>query len=212
VAVAVGVPVYAVAPAVQGREAREARRAVAEMREQLEYQRQVAPGVQVRPIANSNSGSADQLLVLPALVVSIIFVLWFYRAATIATRLRRPAQRSPGWAVGGWLIPIGNFYLPYQSARDIFREREPGRGVVKRWWAGYLVAATLGQALVVITGFNPEPEYTIAACALAFAVWMLAAVLAWEFVHIATASLTTELRPPKAIDPQPTTVNGVARR
>lgn len=192
IAVVVGVPFNAVTPALQGQQIREARRAIAEVREQLdELQDQPTPGVQVRPFTPSPVSSVGPALSLPSLVIGVIFLIWFHKAVTVAVQLRRPARRTPGWAVGGWFIPIGNFFLPFQSARDIFRAREPGQSTVKRWWAAYLTALLINFPLAVVAGFDGRVEVAVAAGALSLVAWLYAALKAHEFIDAATRSLAS---------------------
>lgn len=195
VAVLVAVPVYAVTPAIQGQQIREFRRAFSDLQGQLDEMEsgQQVPGVEVRPYTPAPLSTLSSATSLPTLVIGVLFVIWFHRAATVALRLGRPARRSPGWAVGGWLIPIGNFFLPYQSARDLFRQDEHGRRVVKHWWTAYLVAVVVNLPLGVIAGFNDEIPTTIAAGALSLVVWLFAAVKAREFIDATNESLTAEL-------------------
>ena len=131
---------------------------------------------------------------VPVIVVGVLFVIWFHRAATVASRLSRPARRTPGWAVGGWLIPIGNLYIPYQSALDLFRPAEPDRATVKRWWLAYLVAVLGTQTVSGLAGFADETigSALVAVGALAFVLWLWAYVSAGAFIDTATASLTGE--------------------
>jgi hypothetical protein len=80
----------------------------------------------------------------------ILFLLWFEKAATVASRAGLPARHSAGWAVGGWFVPILSFWYPYQSAIDMFPAGHPGRKKVNRWWALWL--ATQFASFFVIVG------------------------------------------------------------
>jgi hypothetical protein len=92
------------------------------------------------------------LISIAVLAVGVLFLIWFYNAATIAARAGIPARRSPGWAIGGWFVPIVNFWFPYQSAVDFFPSGHPDRKKVKRWWAWWLVTSSSG-ILVLIGSF-----------------------------------------------------------
>ena len=198
-AVLVAVPLYAVTPALQAAQIRESRRAIADLRTQLrelESGRQPLDGsTQVRPYTPATANVFTSAASLPTLVVAVLFLIWFHRAVTVARRLGRPSRRTPGWAVGGWFVPIGNFFLPYQSARDVFRAGDPGRDVVRRWWAAYLVAIVANIPLGVLAGFNDGVEVTIAACAIAGVLWLLAALKTRELIDAANESLVAELPP-----------------
>ncbi|HET9444371.1 MAG TPA: DUF4328 domain-containing protein [Acidimicrobiales bacterium] len=95
-------------------------------------------------------GMVSNLLSLVYFVLGLFFVLWLYQAAVNARRLGRPARRSPVWAWAGWLIPIGNLFLPYQSARDLFPAGHAGRGLVARWWALFLGSGLVSTVAMVV--------------------------------------------------------------
>lgn len=196
VAVLVAVPVYAISPAAQGVQIRASRKAFAELREQVTTLEASPPGTStttVRPFAPSPTSSLTSVLGLPPLIIGVLFVIWFHRAVTVAARLRRPARRTTGWAVGGWLIPIGSFFIPYQSARDIFRPDEVAqRRLVKRWWAAYLTASLVSLPLGVAVGFTEEVAAAVAAGALALVVWLFAALNASMLIDEANRSLELE--------------------
>ncbi|WP_346138412.1 DUF4328 domain-containing protein [Streptomyces coeruleofuscus] len=82
-----------------------------------------------------------------------LFVAWFFRTRR-NTGLLAPDRfrKGPGWAIGGWLIPLANFWLPYRIAVDMWGAAtplpaggEPYRTSiwpVNLWW-GLLVSSTL---------------------------------------------------------------------
>ena len=89
-------------------------------------------------------------------VIALIFVIWFRR---MHVNLRAFGEErtaySDGWAVGGWLIPIVNFFRPKEIADDIWRRSNPERSreagyqgmptgripaLVHWWWGIYIVA------------------------------------------------------------------------
>ncbi|MFK0172268.1 DUF4328 domain-containing protein [Streptomyces sp. NPDC090306] len=51
-----------------------------------------------------------------------VFITWFLRMRR-CTGLLAPDRfrRAPGWAVACWFVPIGNFWLPYGVALDMWR-------------------------------------------------------------------------------------------
>jgi len=62
------------------------------------------------------------LLGLPAFV---LLVIWSWRASKNLQKWGeqsgRGVRRGAGWAIGGWFIPIGNFWIPYQTIQDAWR-------------------------------------------------------------------------------------------
>ncbi len=124
----------------------------------------VTPSFTVNPFL-SLASNVTSLVVFAALVVTLV---WVHAAATTAARLGIPATRSPGWAVGGFLVPVLNLWWPYQSVRDLFPLEHPARRVVARWWAQYL-CATLSPMVALGVAFVSAPA--------AIAVGVLSAVL-----------------------------------
>ncbi len=102
------------------------------------------------PVGLRMVSGASNLTSLGSLAVGILFLVWFYKAATLANRAGLPARRSPGWAIGGFLIPVVNFWFPYQSAVDMFPTGHPGRQRVKLWW-GLWLAASFAVLVVGVT-------------------------------------------------------------
>lgn len=126
------------------------------------------------------SGSAQaaqgvsQLAGLGSLVVYVIFLIWFHRAATTARDLGVPARRSPGWAIGGWFIPFGNLFLPYQSASDLFPPGHEDRKVVGPWWGFYLGSGF--AAGVVYAASFASAAAGLVACVLPIGLYVMAAL------------------------------------
>jgi Domain of unknown function (DUF4328) len=90
-----------------------------------------------------------------AIVASAIAVMvWFKGAYDNAVPLGAAGLRyTPGWAIGGWLIPIGNLFIPKQLADDLWRSSDPALpadaghhwkftpvpGVLHLWWIAWLL-------------------------------------------------------------------------
>ncbi len=91
------------------------------------------------------------LILVPfSLLVQILFVIWQYRAAITAQRLRYPARRSPALGVGSYLIPIVQFWFPYQSLRDCLPPGDPNRTMVLHTWLLLILTGIVNVALVVL--------------------------------------------------------------
>jgi hypothetical protein len=84
------------------------------------------------------------------------FLVWFHAAYVNLPRLGAADLRyKTWWAVGGWLIPIVNFFRPKQIANDIWRASEPTPAgdrswrarpvpaVLGWWWAAWLASGLL---------------------------------------------------------------------
>ena len=118
--------------------------------------------------ADSRQASLALLQLLVFLVTAIVFIVWFRRAYRNLGPLGAPWLRfKPGWATGGWFVPIFNVVRPKEIANDVWRVSDPdlppaldgpalGRPVsrvVDLWWFAFIVSAALGRA-----AFRAESE------------------------------------------------------
>jgi len=62
--------------------------------------------------ADNSVRRAMVLVSLTALASLVVVIIWQFRHAQNAERLRGPLGLGPGWAIGGWFIPIGSMFLP----------------------------------------------------------------------------------------------------
>jgi hypothetical protein len=91
-------------------------------------------------IVTAARGADDDL---PTLVAAFVFALtglaflqWRYRARRGLDRLGATGLTwRPGWAIGGWFIPIANLVIPLLVVNEIDRAgpRRPGRWVFAAW-------------------------------------------------------------------------------
>ncbi len=59
-------------------------------------------------------------------LTGLVFLIWFHRCyRNLASLHVEGTKYSTWWAVGGWLIPIWNFFRPYQVAREIWNASNP---------------------------------------------------------------------------------------
>ena len=57
---------------------------------------------------------------------AIVFVVWFFRMRRNTGLLAPDRFRNgPGWAIGAWLIPLVNLWLPYRIAIDMWGAATP---------------------------------------------------------------------------------------
>lgn len=82
---------------------------------------------------------------LSLLAAFVLFIIWSFRVAKNGRALGYPASLSPGWAIGGWFIPIANLFLPYLSIRG--GAPADTQALVLRWWLAYVGASLLGTGL-----------------------------------------------------------------
>ena len=106
------------------------------------------------------SDLAEMLISLPnVLLLLIIFVfagMWIYRAArNVRAMGAHRLDCSPGWAVGWYFVPFACLLKPFQAMNEIWRasadsnrwEHLQTPGVLRLWWALWLISNILGQAV-----------------------------------------------------------------
>lgn len=112
------------------------------------------------------SGADDAVALLSGLhglvllVTGIVFVVWQFRHAKNAQVLGARGGLGPGWAVGGWFVPLGNLVLPmvqiFQSSKasDVMARRlgrpPKGVGLVILWG----IVFSLGLVVLFGAGAN----------------------------------------------------------
>lgn len=82
----------------------------------------------------------------------IAFIVWFHRAnSNLRVLGLARVEYSAGWTIGGWFIPIGNLFIPYnimaeiwngsapENAASRYAKAAPGLVWVRCWWAGWLL-------------------------------------------------------------------------
>lgn len=104
--------------------------------------------------ANGNSGAAiiSQLSGIVLLVAGVLFLIWFHRSAVLAASAGLTARRQPVLATISFIIPILNFWWPYQSTCDLLPADHPARVVVRKWWALW-IACSVGGLTIIATAF-----------------------------------------------------------
>jgi hypothetical protein len=108
--------------------------------------------------ADDNVAATTGFHVLLLLGTAVVFIIWQYRHAKNAETLGARGGLGPGWAIGGWFVPLGNFVLPgvqlFQSSKgsDVGARqagRSPrGAGLVIAW----AIAFGLGTAVLGASG------------------------------------------------------------
>ncbi|WP_369146083.1 DUF4328 domain-containing protein [Streptomyces sp. R44] len=125
---------------------------------------------------------ADGAYVLAGLVhlaTIVVFIIWFHRLRNNAEVWASDLQtRTPAYAIGGWFIPIGNFWIPRSVAAEIWRASrwEPyaadAKGeltLLNSWWVCFVVSGVTDS----IAGRLYEDAATVEAWEIAI-VWSLA--------------------------------------
>src|SRR5947199_1504714 len=107
---------------------------------------------------NDANGLAAAMIILSGLVAVAIFVLliiWLYRAAKNNEALGRQNPRlGPGWAIGGWFIPLANFVIPFIIMDDVWRGSDPSIGRGDANWRRSSTLAAIRAWLVTAVIFT----------------------------------------------------------
>lgn len=121
--------------------------------------------------------------------------VWSNKVAGIGRALGYPARHSPGWAVGGWFVPVVNLWFPYQSIVDSVSPTNPRRGAVLLWWLVYVVGSIVlivCTAVIVLDDADVGPWVApVAACTVVQAVLGLRVVALVHDDHERAVSATT---------------------
>lgn len=125
----------------------------------------------------------------------IVFVFWQYRFTANAELLAdRPLSLGPGWAVGGWFIPVANLVLPFLQLRGAARVFGPVPRTVTAWTVCFVGGAALftgstalrdGYAPLLPSGLLDVATADVVAAA-AMLVYTAAAVFAILVVRVLT--------------------------
>lgn len=129
------------------------------------------------------------LLVL-LFVIGVCWMAWQYRLAKDVGP--NAVRRTPPWHAWSWVIPFGNFWLPFQNVRDLLRHLQPDRraGWLRLWWACWLLANLIGWFLAR----SPEDasvdtfKGTTTADAVSDALLVVAGILAIRLVRTLTSA------------------------
>ncbi|HET7377151.1 MAG TPA: DUF4328 domain-containing protein, partial [Anaerolineae bacterium] len=92
------------------------------------------------------------------IVTGIVFLFWIHRAYdSLSTIGAYGLNYSPGWAVGGFFVPILNFVRPYQVVREMWKASDPAvpdgylwtsspvSPLVLIWWLLWIGAGLIGN-------------------------------------------------------------------
>ncbi|MFG3409061.1 DUF4328 domain-containing protein [Streptomyces sp. NPDC048142] len=131
---------------------------------------------------------------------AVVFIIWFHRTRRNAEVFDAGVQRmGPGWAVGGWFVPLANFWLPYRVAGGIWEAsaqtrpdggwRTVPRTPLNLWWSAWVATLLFSRATGRLWERAEEPEEIARAAGLVAAsdtLDIVAAVLAILFVRAVT--------------------------
>lgn len=148
---------------------------------------------------------AASVLSVANIVLTVAFVVWFWRAYANLGPLGRVRSRKAGWAIGSWFVPIGNMFIPYGIGAEIWTQSRPEPGPMPKrdpdmepvisWWALFLIMAVVNQIAVFRSRDITDDPFEVAADTAAVIglelvssiVAIAAAIAALRFVRLATS-------------------------
>jgi hypothetical protein len=114
--------------------------------------------------ADSLDTAAGIALLAGYIVAAATFITWFRRAYGNVARLGfRKLRYGPGWAIGGWFVPILNIWRPKQIANDIYRASTPGLPPATKFWETQPVSTLLGWwwGLYLVSGLGGRFAFSV---------------------------------------------------
>jgi hypothetical protein len=128
-------------------------------------------------------------------VTGAVFIAWTRRVYRNLAPLGTSRRFGPGWAIGGWFVPVLNLWRPKQILNDVWRATEHGddhAGVstdtnltlLNAWWATLIISRVVGWGY---TGSADDGVDTnaLGAMVLVDFLTLIAAILAfWVVVRI----------------------------
>jgi hypothetical protein len=86
----------------------------------------------------------DRSWIFGSLVAAAAVATWLWLARRHVERYGGTLAWAPGWALGGWLIPVANLVIPYLVARDVQRGSGPvAQSAPVGWWWVCVLATVL---------------------------------------------------------------------
>ena len=142
-------------------------------------------GAEAVALSEDRYNTALLLVTFAYLATSLTFITWFWRAYSNLTFLQRSRKRRPGWALGGWFIPIAGMIIPYGIGAEIWTQSKPEPGPIKgdrdtnmepviSWWALFLIMSVVN----VVESFILPEDYTASDLAAFVGVDMIASIVA----------------------------------
>jgi protein-S-isoprenylcysteine O-methyltransferase Ste14 len=151
--------------------------------------------------SNATLGIAYLITLCAYLFSAAFFIVWTFRAYknTAALGAQRPRFR-PGWAIGGWFVPVVALYRPKEIVNDIWRASDPddppiaenwrGRAVPRLldvWWAVYLIGGLADRISARLPSDTVEHDRTATGWGLVASIFTVTgAFLAFAVVTLLT--------------------------
>ncbi|MFL6022542.1 MAG: DUF4328 domain-containing protein [Marmoricola sp.] len=112
----------------------------------------------------------------------VVWLVWQFRLARSITP--GDLERSPGWHVGSYFIPVGNLWMPFQNLRDLWRRLVAVDALILGWWWTTVLLSWLFQrigsaqdASVGLSSLKTEVGWWLASSAVGIVCAALALVI-----------------------------------
>ena len=90
------------------------------------------------------------------IAVFVLFIIFLFRAVKNAELWNTVKEKwTPGWAIGGWFIPLANFVIPFLVVLETWRRSDPevvsgsrtraSVGLLWGWWLLFVVGYSATQ-------------------------------------------------------------------
>lgn len=92
------------------------------------------------------------LEVVALLVAGVLFIVWLHTVHRSSRMDRTVMRHGSGWAIGGWFVPVLNFWRPFQIVSDVRRGATADAGAKpsfrQGWWWGTWLALSVSSSAV----------------------------------------------------------------
>jgi hypothetical protein len=108
---------------------------------------------------------------LVTLVAMITFLVWIHRVFVAIRASGGTTSWSPGWAVGGWFLPVANAVIPWLTVRDALKALGKPTALAGAWWLTWLFVIPLTMLHNLARQMFIQPELMSALHELPGGVW-----------------------------------------
>jgi hypothetical protein len=98
-------------------------------------------------LIQADQGPFAVLSSISVFITVIAFLVWFRRAKINAEHGDSEQRYGRGWAIWGWIVPVLNFWIPFQIMDDLLRASRPRWSRSTKtwlplsWWTSWLLFA-----------------------------------------------------------------------
>ncbi|ROQ66601.1 uncharacterized protein DUF4328 [Streptomyces sp. 840.1] len=140
---------------------------------------------------------AGVLQLLTTIATAVGFIMWFWRVRANAEIFDSSAQpMRPGWAIGGWFVPVAGLWLPRRIAGGIWTAsaqtntdgtwRQVSHAPINQWWGAWVATLLFGRIASQRYDQAEQPQEIMDAASMMMVSDLLdiaAAILAIRFVR-----------------------------